>query len=235
MAIWPMKPLNDNLQKAVPEIAPFWMYHIIGIDNYDINIYDHFRNGDIEVIRDTIVSMKGNTIALASQTTFTTDAVIFGTGWKTNLSLFSENKELEMQLGLPTTSYTKEYTKKWADLEAEADKVVFAENPALKNLPKIPRILPPEETGPFRLYHYAIPTNFTDRSIAFLGMVQTPSTVHYGIVMALWTAAYFSGKLDPPSVEEMEKVAAYELRFNRIRHLGASNEFPFVVSDFTSV
>ncbi|KAF3150374.1 hypothetical protein TWF569_004759 [Orbilia oligospora] len=237
IAMIPMKPLsNENLQKAIPDIAPFWLYHPIGIDNYDVNICDYLRNGDIEVIRDTIVSLEGNKVMLASNPSYATDAVIFGTGWKSSISLFSENRELEMQLGLPSASYTEEYIQKWRALETEADRKVFATNPVLRHAPKLPTTPPStQELGPFRLYHHTIPTNFADRSIAFLGVAQTAGTIHYGLVMALWTAAYFNDRLNLPSKEEMERIAAYELRFNQIRHLGIRNEFPIIYSDFMSV
>ncbi|KAK6355586.1 hypothetical protein TWF696_004686 [Orbilia brochopaga] len=234
LAMQQLKPLNENLERALPELGPFWMYHVIGVDNYDIKIYDYLRNGDVEVVRDNIVGLEGNTVTLASGESFQTDAVIFATGWKASLSLFSENLELEMQLGLPSTSYTDEYSKKWKALEDEADKRVYAENPMLKDAPAPPKI-PPQESGPFRLYHYTVPTNFADRSIAFLGVAPTPGTTPYGMVMGLWAAAYLAGKLDLPSKEEMEKVTAFELRFTQIRHIGLSNEFPLISFDWMSI
>ncbi|KAF3914311.1 hypothetical protein AA313_de0201346 [Arthrobotrys entomopaga] len=233
-ALAQMKPLTDNVTKAIPEIAPFWMYHVIGVNNYDIKIYDAMRNGDIEVIRDTITGLEGDNVVLASGDKFETDAVIFATGWKASVSLFSENLALEMNLGLPSTNYTDEYLQKWKKLEEEADIRVFSDNPVLKDAPEPPRI-PPQESGPFRLYHYTVPTEFADRSIAFLGVAPTPATTQYAMVMGLWTAAYMAGKLDLPSKEEMEQTTAYELRFTQIRHVGLSNEFPLITLDWLSI
>ncbi|KAK6515949.1 hypothetical protein TWF281_004540 [Arthrobotrys megalospora] len=229
-----MKPLTENVEKAIPELPPFWMYHVIGVDNYDVKMYDYFRDGTVEVVRDNIVSLQGDTVGLASGESFKTDAVIFATGWKANVSLFSENLNLEMQLGLPSESYTDEYLSKWKILEDEADKRVYAENPILKDAPEPPRI-PPQESGPFRLYHYTVPTEFADRSIAFLGVAPTPGTSHFALIMGLWTAAYMTGRLDLPIKEEMEKVAAFELRFTQIRHVGVSNEFPLISFDWMSI
>ncbi|KAJ6256440.1 hypothetical protein Dda_8941 [Drechslerella dactyloides] len=234
IAMQQLKPLNENVERALPELGPFWMYHVIGVDNYDIKIYDHMRNGDVEVIRDNIVKLEGEEVTLASGDSFQTDAVIFATGWKASVSLFSDNLELEMQLGLPSTSYTDEYSKKWKELEDEADKRVYSENPILRDAPAPPKI-PPQESGPFRLYHYAVPTNFADRSIVFLGVAPTPGTSPSGMVMGLWAAAYMTGKLDLPSKEEMEKVTAFELRFTQIRHIGLSNEFPLISFDWMSI
>ncbi|EWC43841.1 hypothetical protein DRE_07285 [Drechslerella stenobrocha 248] len=234
VAMSQLKPLNENLRRALPEMGPFWMYHVIGIDNYDIKVYDFIRNGDIEVARDDIVSLQGDTVTLESGESFQTDAVVFATGWKASISLFSDNMELEMQMGLPSTSYTDEYTQKWKALEEEADKRVYLENPILKDAPAPPRI-PPQESGPFRLYHYTVPTNFADGSIAFLGVSPSPGTCHYAIVMGLWTAAYLTGKLELPSKEELEKVTAFELRFTQIRHVGLSNEFPLITFDWMAI
>ncbi|KAF3927802.1 hypothetical protein ABW20_dc0101414 [Dactylellina cionopaga] len=234
IAMMQMKPLNENVQKAVPDIPPFWMYHVIGVNNYDVKIYDFIRNGDIEVVRDNIVSLEGDKVGLASGEKFDTDAVVFATGWSANVSMFSDNLELEMKLGLPSTSYADEYLQKWKALEDEADKRVFAENPILKDAPAPPRI-PPQESGPFRLYHYTIPTEFADKSIAFLGVAPTPGTSHYALVLGLWTAAYMTGRLDLPSKEEIEKAAAFELRYTQIRHVGLSNEFPLISFDFMSI
>ncbi|KAK6527477.1 hypothetical protein TWF694_004465 [Orbilia ellipsospora] len=233
-AMQQLKPLTENVKRAAPEIAPFWMYHVIGVDNYDIKVYDSMRNGSIEVVRDTMTGLEGDSVVLASGDKFETDAVIFATGWKASVSLFSENLELEMNLGLPSTSYTDEYLQKWKKLEEEADGRVFSDNPILKDAPEPPRI-PPQESGPFRLYHYTVPTEFADRSIAFLGVAPTPATTQYAMVMGLWTAAYMAGKLDLPSKEEMEQTTAYELRFTQIRHVGLSNEFPLITFDWLAI
>ncbi|KAF3189923.1 hypothetical protein TWF788_009908 [Orbilia oligospora] len=234
VALMLMQPITPNIEKAIPELPPFWMYHVIGVDNYDVKIWDYFRDGTVEVIRDNIVSLQGDTIGLASGDSFTTDAVVFATGWKAGVSLFSENKTLEMQLGLPSKQYSEEYSSKWKTLENEADKRVYAENPILKDAPVAPRV-PPQESGPFRLYHYTVPTEFADRSIAFLGVSPSPGTSHYALIMGLWTAAYMSGKLELPTKEEMEKVTAFELRFTQIRHVGFSNEFPLISFDWMSI
>ncbi|KAF3929361.1 hypothetical protein ABW19_dt0201144 [Dactylella cylindrospora] len=228
------KPITENVKKAIPDLAPFWMYHPIAVNNYDVNIYDYLRNGAIEVVRDTIVGMEGNTITLSSGETFTTDCVVFGTGWKADVSMFHEDPELEMELGIPTTKYTDEYLQKWEALDKEADKKVYAANPILKDAPAPPK-LPPQDSGPFRLYHYMVPTNFADRSIAFLGVTPSTGTIPQGMIQGLWVAAYMMGKLDLPSKEEMEKATAYELRFCQIRHIGIGNDFPLISFDFMGI
>ncbi|EPS37742.1 hypothetical protein H072_8534 [Dactylellina haptotyla CBS 200.50] len=225
---------NDNLRQAIPEINPMWMYHVTAIDNYEVPVYDHLRDGTIEVIRDNIVSTEGDTITLESGEKFSTDAVIFATGWRTNFPFFSE--ELAMQLGLPSTACTEEFNKKWKDLETEADKRVFSTNPYLETAPVPPRI-PPQEASPFRLYHHAVPTNpsFADGSIAILGSASVAATTHYVPVISLWTAVYMLGKMELPDTAEMEKAAAYELRFNQIRHVGITNDFPWISWDYMGV
>ncbi|KAF3924782.1 hypothetical protein ABW21_db0200733 [Orbilia brochopaga] len=209
-----MGSINENLQKAIPEHSPFWLYHPLGADNYDISFWDHVRNGDIKVIRDTIKSMKGKTIDLVGGERFDTDAVIFATGWKTSFPMFTDAQAVELGLPAPLHAYTDEYIKKWKELEREAENKIYSINPFLKSAPMPPEI--PQER---------------DRSIAILGNIDSTATLQYMIPNIVWTMAYMLGELDLPSKEEMEMQAAYELRFSQIRHPGSSNQVPNLLFD----
>ncbi|KAF3920249.1 hypothetical protein AA313_de0207714 [Arthrobotrys entomopaga] len=234
-ALHEMRPLTENVQKAIPKIEPFWLHPIVSIDNYDENLWDYVRDGTIEVIRDTIESVQGDFVTLKSRYRFPTDAVILATGFRARIPFFEEDPKLEMQLGLPCPShnYTEEYIRKWNTLEAEADEKVFALNPLLKEAPVASNA--PPHFGPFRLYHWTVPTEFADDSIAIMGAHMVTGTIHYAIVKSAWTVAYMTGKLQLPSKEEMEKAAAYELRFSQICYLGQGNSFPLTVADWTSI
>ncbi|KAF3926838.1 hypothetical protein ABW20_dc0102261 [Dactylellina cionopaga] len=229
-----MLPLNDNTRQLLPELSILWMYHPWAVDNYETSIYQDIRNGNIEVIRDTITSMEGSTIALSSGESLTADAMVFATGWKTNLPLFSE--EMQTQLGLPSTLHDGNDLGKWEALEAEAERSIYSTNPFLKDAPKPPKIqIPPQHASAFRLYHHIIPTDFADRTIAFPGSVIVGGTMQYAIIMSVWTAAYMLGKLELPNKEEMERVAAYELRYTQLRHPAISNDHPMISYDYQSI
>ncbi|KAF3913536.1 hypothetical protein ABW20_dc0102875 [Dactylellina cionopaga] len=180
--------------------------------------------------------MKGTTVTMASGESFSTDAVIYATGWKKASSLFDENLEMELDLASISPSNTTErrqHQQKWEALEIEAEKEVYAKNPYLKEAPMPPRVPPKVTGGQFRLYHHVVPSGVADGSIVFLGAVGTPATLIYSMVISLWTAAYMFGRLENlPSKEEMEKVAAFEHKFDQIRHPGTGNEYPWVSTDW---
>ncbi|KAK6531151.1 hypothetical protein TWF281_007976 [Arthrobotrys megalospora] len=229
--------VDERLAPVVPDHcrSPIWVYNTSGVDNYDTSLYDYLRSGQIEAIRDTITSLKGNEITLASGATLMADAVVFATGFEPHYPFFSG--DLAMRIGLPSTSYTEEYLQKWTQLETEADKTVYKLNPILRLAPMPPlHYLLNPQSGKLRLYHYIIPTDpeFLDGSLAILGPFTAPSTLQSAMVTSLWAAVYMLGKMELPSQDEMEKTAAYELRTQQIKHPGMFNDLPLLSFDFVA-
>ncbi|KAK6515276.1 hypothetical protein TWF506_007620 [Arthrobotrys conoides] len=227
--------VDEILVPMVPEHSVLWNYNISGTDNYDTSLYDRIRSKQIEVIRETITSLEGTNITLVSGESFTTDAVIFATGFKTTIQFFSE--DLSMRIGLPSTKYTEEYLGKWGHLEAEADKRVYKANPVLLSAPKPPPyFLSDPAAGKLRLYHHIIPTDpeFLDGSLVILGSFSAASTLQSAMILSLWAAVYMFGKMELPPQDEMEKVAAYEIRMHQIRSPGMVNDLPWVSFDFVA-
>ena len=188
------------------------------------------------MIRETITSLEGTNITLASGETLTADAVVFATGFKTTIPFFAE--DLAMRIGLPSTKYTAGYLEKWTLLEAEADKRVYKANPLLHSAPKPPPyFLSDPEAGKLRLYHYILPTDpeFLDGSLVILGSFSAASTLQSAMILSLWTAVYMFGKMELPSQNEIEKIAAYEIRTHQIRNPGMVNDLPWLSFDFLAV
>ncbi|KAK6499822.1 hypothetical protein TWF481_010180 [Arthrobotrys musiformis] len=225
--------VDEVLVPVIPKYSPLWNHNISGADNYDTSLYDCIRSGKIEMIRDTITSLEGKSVTLASGAKLTTGAVVFATGFKTTIPFIAE--DLAVRIGLPSTNYPEEYLEKWRLLEDEADKRAYKANPFLKSAPKPPPyLLSDPEAGKLRLYHHILPTDpeFLDGSLAILGSFSAASTLQSAMIVSLWAAAYMFGKVELPSQDEMEKIAAYQIRSHQIRNPGMINDLPWVGFEF---
>lgn len=143
--------------------------------------YEIIRSGkNIKIHRQEITSLSDDKVQLSNGENLKTDAVVLATGYNVIEEVYSP--ELAAELGVPVQKYEypAKLKEKWDALETKADAEVIRLFPLLASPPE-PNHKPVAHT-PYRLYNRALPPSMVekeDRSLVFVGAVQTYSTAMY--------------------------------------------------------
>ncbi|KAJ8107958.1 hypothetical protein ONZ43_g6571 [Nemania bipapillata] len=229
---------DENFEKLRPTphgYGTFWVRAGLGTASAP-DFWDTLHSGDLTVHRSEIESLSHTDVVnLKNGISLQSDMVIACTGFGKPHGPF--NTELRNALGL---SYDDADSDKWALLDEEAERKVDALLPVLKENPlahlksTTPKV---RSHGPTRHYRAILPLKLAaqnDRSICFLGQIHsifTPTTNEFS---ALWAAAYLQGKLDVPSIDEMEKEVAVFHAWERKRYLEIGAKNSYCILDFLS-
>ncbi|CAN9117171.1 unnamed protein product [Alternaria alternata] len=166
------------------------------------------KEGKIKIIIDDIASLYGEQqVILKSGQVLETDAVVCATGWQKGYTFRFEPRELEKELGLPTTlpptpeeealiqrSEETLYTK-FPYLKERDTSRVYHPNHSLRHAQQ-----PTTDTQPYRLHRFMVPPKaIADRNIAFAGAVHCLGTFPNAYIQSLWITAYLDGTLSIPS------------------------------------
>jgi len=155
--------------------------------------------------------MKPNAIILDDDTEVPTDALLCGTGWRSNYPFFSQ--DMVQSLGLPYPLLVNEIDP-WTDLLRIADSRVISNFPQLANPP--PYVKPDILTTTSKLYKGMVPLE--DRTIVCLGYVDISNSFRAAEAQAIWATAYLDRSIVLPPLEQLKEEVAYMNAFSRRRY-----------------
>lgn len=188
---------HAEVAKLKPWVDIFWIAGSLSILNYKTNFFDFVRNGMINVHIADIDTLGKKQIRLSTGTTLSSDALICSTGWRHRPAIEFLPKGIDSMLGIPHAGAPTD-----VNLMTMADSELLKKFPALKSQPRLnPHYKPmagPRRSEslsePYRLYRFIVPPAlYSERSIAFAGIVQSISTVYIAMAQGLWITAYFDG------------------------------------------
>lgn len=187
---------HPELKKLQPWNSAFWIGSGLSIHNYDQDLFQMVKKGQISVHSMTDVQrLTKGTVHLTNGTDLETDVLVCATGWRKDPTI----RFLDFGtagIGLPQSRAEQ------AKLVSAADKEVLDLYPRLRNQPKL-NFTP--KSDPFRLYRFMVPPAYIEnRNIAFAGMVSSVSTATAANAQALWISAFFDNKLDHIAATEEE-------------------------------
>ncbi|EED13469.1 flavin-binding monooxygenase-like protein [Talaromyces stipitatus ATCC 10500] len=186
--------------KLKPWIEPLWVASGLSILNYDRDFFDLVREGKVRIHIANVERLSTGAVHLSTGEFLSSDGIVCCTGWRTTPTI-NFPPETQKELGFPTAEDPIP-----VDMIQKADAHILQQLPRLKDQPVFNTEYQPliQETPsqtlsaapshPLRLYHFLIPCTpqlASSRSIAFLGMATTASTMLITQVQALWIAAYF--------------------------------------------
>lgn len=192
--------------------SAFWCTGPLGLAQHD-DFWDTIAQ-NVHIYRKDIRSMKPHAIVLYDGSEIPVDALLCGTGWKSNYPFFSQ--ELARSLGLPHSPEedSEQETKTWTSLLEAADRQVIAEFPQLEHPP--PHRKPDVPTTTAKLYKGIAPLE--DHSAAFLGHTDISNAFRAAEAQAIWTTAYLDGSISLPPLEQARQEVAYMNAFSKRRY-----------------
>jgi hypothetical protein len=224
---------HPETAKLKPWMSTMWIASGLGIFNYEGDFLDMVRKGRINVHVADIERLSEGQVHLSDGKILESDGMVCCTGWdpKPNIKFLPDG--IETQLGLPTTAGIDSLSE---ETLRNADAHILDQLPRLKNQPKLinPKhnchqdVESDVQSRPLRLYRFMVPCSprlAASRSIVFVGMTLTVSTMMVTHAQALWAAAYLSGTLDLPSQTDMQWATALHTQFCKLRYgLGANGK-----------
>lgn len=121
---------HPETKKLRPWRGAFEVGNALSIHNYPNSFFEMVKEGKIKVIIDDIASLYGEQqVILKSGQVLETDAVVCATGWQKGYTFRFEPRELEKELGLPTTSPP---TPEEAALIQRSEETLYTEFPYLR-------------------------------------------------------------------------------------------------------
>lgn len=197
--------------------SAFWFTGPLGLAQHD-DFWDTIAQ-NVQIHRQDITSLTSNSIILDDGTSILADALLCGTGWKSNYPFFSPS--LAESLGLPhpvpEAASSNSESELWESLLTQADNLVLSRFPQLAHPP--PHHRRPSPTTTAKLYNGIAPldSNHTS-SIVFLGHVDISNSFRAAEAQAIWSTAYLSGHMTLPALAEMQQRVAYMNAFSRRRY-----------------
>lgn len=169
----------------------------------------------VDVFRSDIAELSEKSVKLRNGSSVAADAIICATGWDSSLTYLSPSESARLGLPVPFENVEPEDSASWKTLETAAQIEVLKRFPRLAQPPN--HFHRKVETTPYRLYKAMAPLN--DRTIVILGHIQVGNNFMAAECQALWTAAYFDGRLRVPSKTEMAHEIALVNAWCRLRYL----------------
>ena len=202
---------HEKLTVLKPEAGVLWYASGTAILNYPTNFYDLIISGQVEVLRKDIERLEGgNRIKFTDGTTIETNALLSSNGWKFTPDIEFLPRSLYLELGLPTTEYTKTQRGIWDNLNARADVEILERFPLLAkrprlnddplavgtNLPEDNTPLERKEYMPWRLWRGFAPPLSKEKNLVFLGMMANIQIAVRNDLAGIWAYAYMNGMLE---------------------------------------
>lgn len=199
---------HPETKKLKPRLDMMYIAASFSALNYDDDIFEFVRSGQVKVHIGDIDHLSRNTVHLDDGTSFETQFIFAHTGWHHAPSIKFLPEGIDAQLGLPheVGSLKLDGGAEPEDvLLAKADQQIVSQFPSLKDRPACFAAAPasssqasPSELTPFMLYRGMAPPSASMlryRDIAFCGMMSNlvgPMNAH---LQSLWVVAYMTRKL----------------------------------------
>lgn len=194
---------KNGFANLKPDGDLYWQFASSGV-NQRPDFFDTIA-AKVKVYRSDIYRILPSGIVLQNRNEVEADAIVYATGWKTSTPFF--DPQTAYGLGLATDLWAETENeaeqKKWASLEADAEREVLRRFPLLSTAP--PHHSKSPTTTSFRLYRSLFPTTSATPTIAFLGKTNLANHTYNSEVQALYAIAVFDGTLKLPGRERMEK------------------------------
>lgn len=212
-----------------------WSPATLGVMTHPILWREIHSAESITIRRQTIVGLcKDRHVLLGNGDQVTADMVVCATGWHARHSLFTPDQQLAV--GLPSTSsFDPKSQARWLHLQKKADGEIVEEFPILQKCPIAPP--PPRCEDDYHLYRFIAPsdeTNNSERLIAYVGFLRTTGAPIVYEAQSLWAAAYLTGALQVPKLQERENEVARTNAWIRRRYI-CGRKVPFALFDFLPV
>lgn len=229
---------HEKLTVLKPDAEAMWYATGIAILNYPTNFYDLIVSGQVEVLRKDIERLEGgNRIKFTDGTTIETNALLSSNGWKFTPDIEFLPRSLHMELGLPTTEYTKSQKEIWENLNTRADLEILERFPMLAKRPRLnddPLVvgvnlpadnIPPERKAymPWRLWRGFAPPLSKEKNLVFLGMMANLQLAVRNDLAGIWAYAYMNGMLECQTRPTLGNI---EVAMEKKRQQANSNGIP---------
>lgn len=230
-------------------VSPFWYGTASGVYNFEKDVYEMLKTGQVRVHREDINRLTAHTIHLSNGAALEADALITATGFSPKPTLDFSPATSHSDLGVPSTSLTASQTQFWHSLDTQADERISTSFPRLLAGPFLSPSSPItrpfnagldaelHRTTPFRLYRAIAPPGLTvqgDRSLAFVSMFSNVANTPRCELQCLWAYAYLTHRLDDaiPAAAAVWSDTALMARYARYRApYGHGRFFPDLVFD----
>lgn len=201
----------EKLTVLKPDAEAMWYATGIAILNYPTNFYDLIVSRQVEILRKDIERLEGeNSIKFTDGTTIETNALLSSNGWMFTPDIEFLPPSLHLELGLPTTEYTKSQKEIWDNLNARADVEILERFPMLAKRPRlnddplaVSPNLPADNTPlerkaymPWRLWRGLAPPLSKEKNLVFLGMMANLQVAVRNNLAGIWAYAYMNGMLE---------------------------------------
>jgi cation diffusion facilitator CzcD-associated flavoprotein CzcO len=210
---------REGFHKMESEPDYFWLNSYVGMAQQPDFWEQIARN--VDVYKSDIAGVTENTIILDDGSSCAADAILCGTGYDRDFTLFRGPDAAELGLPVSLGAEAKDGID-WTALEKAADNEIISQLPALADSP------PPRKTTttPYRLYNLIAPLN--DSSIVFLGYLGILNAFYTAECQAIWSTAYLDKRLTLPSLDERISDTARLNAFSKRR-------YPFLGTDGAAV
>ncbi len=185
--------------------------------NYDVDFYELIKDGQVEVIREDLDRLDGDTVVLQNGQKVTTDALICAMGYDYGPSFPLEPSDKQLAWGIPIPSSQDGL---FPALDAKADIALFERFPILATSP--PSLKRQSGLTPWRLWRFIAPPSQVcsgSRSLAFLSTIASYQTTIKCELTSLRAYAYLHDELsvEPSAEGDVIYEAALWSRFGKWR------------------
>lgn len=203
---------KNGFYNLKPDTAPFWANDSTSLINR-ADFLDTIAN-HVQVYREDVESIHERSTKLSNGTKLEADAIVYGTGWRSDIPYFDKPLALWLGLPVPEEDHDAKHQQRWEALDQEAAAKVDVEMPVLSS--KDPYWKHDSHRTPLRLYKCMLP--ISDQSIVFLGKTVIGHVFPSAEVEALWAVAALDGRIALPTVPDMEREVARVVAWSRKRY-----------------
>ena len=208
---------DEKTKLLVPHESLLWYGTQASTLTYDTDFYELVKKDQVEVIRDDIDCLDGETVVLQSGHKIKTDALVFATGYKYGPSFPLEPERKRLKWGIPVSPLQDDI---FPVLDAKADIELFERFPILRTSPNSRECQP--GLTPWRLWRFIAPPSQVrsgTRSLVFLSTITSYQTTIKCELTSLWAYAYLYDalKVQPGTDTDVMYEAALWSRFGKWR------------------
>jgi hypothetical protein len=232
--------ISENGYHKHPETAKLvpWspmFYTGLNLLNYNIDFFQLVRSGKVKVHIADIDHLSKHTVHLSNGDAIGTEVLVCGTGWKDAPPVnFVTKRDMGLPCLNPVTSSTAIRMEEIADKEILERFPGLAEQPPqLTNLKTIDGV-DVSRRQPYRLYRFMVPPAYMEsRTLAFAGVLRSPSTSLIAQTQALWITAFLNNEISslaasgPKNINRVTYETVLHTQFSKWRYSrGFGDRYP---------